>query len=92
MRSEDMEERERVEVEGAHGDVQRLRTLVEKAARGERDGSEVVEAVVAHYRQHGTTHKALGTPMLDQVRLAVLDQLNGWRQQLQEQLPARGRR
>jgi hypothetical protein len=72
----------------ARSDLERVRTSLTSRGVGAAGARDAVDAVTTHWRDHGAAHRAVWRLVGDQVREALIAQLQGWKQQLQEQVDA----
>lgn len=79
-------------LQAAEGDVRRVRGVLVDVQAGRGDVSDVVETLFEHWGEHRRTYGTVGALILDRLRLDLLAQLYGWRQQVSEQLQAQRRR
>lgn len=73
-------------VAAAEAHSRHVRRAILNAESGSSDPRVIIETLREHWRDHGETYEAAGKIVLDQLRLGLLAQLYGWRQQLSRQL------
>ena len=76
-------------VSAAQEDLVALRELLVAAGRGEVDPDELSSALTTYWRDRGPVIRVAGQAVLELARLQLLDQLYGWRAQLEAQLALR---
>jgi hypothetical protein len=72
-------------LEAATSDLERVREVLQSAARGQTGGTEVKEALQGYLDEHGQAIRAAASAVGEEVRLQALEQLYQWRAQLAAQ-------
>ena len=70
----------------AQEDLVALRELLIAAGRGEVDPDELSSALTTYWRDRGPVIRVAGQAVLELARLQLLNQLYGWRAQLESAL------
>jgi hypothetical protein len=74
------------QLEAAEADLLRIREALAAAARGELDASGLTRSMKEYLEQHGPVLRSAATAVGEEVRRGLLEQLYGWRSQLDDQL------
>ena len=76
-------------IEAAQADLERLRDMLQRAAQGQADPTELKGSVQDYLSEHGPVLRTAAASLTEQARLQLLDELYKWRGQLDEQLQQR---
>jgi hypothetical protein len=81
-----LDERLLAAVRAAETDLGRVRAALSARERDAADTQEALDVVAAHWREHKAVHGAVWRLIGEEVREAILAELDGWKRELRAQL------